>query len=128
MVRGLSCKRREYFLRVNDLEAATRNPSLRSRRQLTPARQANQEHHHRSRQLQNSDQSGDYRHRYVAWLWRGVAGDLDVVSPLSAGEIAGPDDLATGNDSATSGQTGAIDWQRRGQRIGFTGNCLSRSL
>ena len=70
---------------------------------------------HRSNHLQNPDQSGDYRHCHGARLWRGLVGDLDVVSPLSIGEIIRRHGLAAGDDSAAPGAFGAIDWQRGGE-------------
>src|SRR6266705_5139054 len=78
--------------------------------------------------LQNPNQCRNYRDRYSAWLRRGVARDLDVVPSLSRREILRSYRVAAGHDSASSRAAGAIDWQRRRQRIGFAGDRLSRPV
>ena len=55
---------------------------------------------------------GHHRHRDGARIRRGVAGDLDVVSSLQAGETFRHHDLAAGNDSASSRTAGPVDRQR----------------
>src|SRR5205807_3814642 len=84
--------------------------------------------HHRSYYFQNPDQLSDYRDRHLARLRRGLAGDLDAVSPIQTGETFRHHDLATGNDSAASRTAGAIDRKRRGQRTRVAGDGLQRAL
>src|SRR5258705_9536821 len=60
--------------------------------------------------LQTPDLDRDCRHRHPSRLWRGVAGDLDVVSSLPFSQISRRNRLAAGNDSATPGEVGRLDW------------------